>query len=164
MEFSFIKTPVDTPKKNVFGYIPQIKEKSILAKKINAVYRSGLINTLEKLEGKSYVDYTESTAGDLRIFEFSVVRNNKKIHFFHVYDGLFPWKMSSSDKEKVIRRINETANRRKYFDDSFFDSTEKSIKKNFKHASVIPTEKGYKVIFAKGTISSKTQIFVVNFQ
>ncbi len=163
MEISFKKTPVDTLVKNVRGYIPQVQKKGSLAKRINAVYTGGLCKALEKNKGESYVDYAESTVGNLRVFEFSVTRNNKTIKFCHVYDGLFPWKIPKAKKRKIICEIKSVASRRKNFDSSFFEDTERAIERNFGLATVIPREKGYKVIFEKGTISTATQIFTVNF-
>lgn len=163
MEISFKKTPTDKFVKNVKGYIPQILKRGALAKKINAVYTGGLCKALEKIEGDSYVDYAESTVGNLRIFEFSVTHNNKTIKFCHVYNGLFPWKIPKAEKRKILCEIKSIASRRKNFDSSFFEDTERAIERNFVLATVIPREKGYKVIYEKGTISSKTQIFAVNF-
>ncbi len=163
MEISFKRTPVDSPSKNVKGYIPQLPPKSSFFKKINAIYTDGICKALEKYESTSYIDYTESTVGNLSVFEFTVIYNEKRIRFSHVYDGIFPWRISKKEREKVIREIKATAGRRKNFDSSFFEDTDKDIYRKFKHAAVIPIEKGYKVIFTKGTISSKTQIFTVNF-
>ena len=101
MEISFKRTPVDSPSKNVKGYIPQLPPKSSFFKKINAIYTDGICKALEKYESTSYIDYTESTVGNLSVFEFTVIYNEKRIRFSHVYDGIFPWRISKKEREKV---------------------------------------------------------------
>lgn len=165
MEISFKKTPVDKVFKNVQGYIPQTSEKGALAKKVNDMYKNGLCKALSELfckEGAAaYIDYVETAAGELDVFEFTISYDGKRIKFCHVYKGLIPWKLDNVEMQIVADTIKSNLMRRKSFDGSFFEDAESLVKKKLKYAIVIPKENGYKIVFEKGSLGTKAQIFTV---
>ncbi len=168
MENSFKKTPVDTVFKNLEGYIPQTSQKGALAKRINDMYKSGLCKALSELSYKdgasAYIDYVESTSGELEVFEFTVSYNGKRIKFCHVYKGLLPWRLDRAEMQRLADAVKSALIRRKSFDGSFFEDADTLVAKKIRNATVIPKENGYRVIFEKGSLSEKTQIFTVFFK
>ena len=164
MENSFEKAPVSPAFKRVQGYIPQTLSRGALAKKFNAVYKAGLCAALECKEGISRVDYTESTVGSLHVFEFTVEHNSKRLKFCHVYDGLFPWSLSKTERKKICDLLKPLIMRRKSFEADIFKDAEVGLAKKLRLATVIPKDKGFKIVFAKGAIAKCEQTFNVFFE
>ena len=161
------KTAIKTENPNIIGSIPQIEGGGKIVKAFNRIYTDGLCKGLvsyshKNNEKKISVAYKQSQMDSYTVFEFNISINENNYKFYHIYKDFVPWQPSKKELTNITLRIENIIWRRKSFGYDFYEIKHSDIKNKLKKNFIIPIKDGYKIIFKKGQISSKEEVFIIN--